>query len=122
MKFPSLPLPLVSAMLSSALIACAQPPTPAAEPGAFGRIMLVTVADWPSGADLAMEAARRAGVAVTRSSAISPRLFALTLDCISAADCQRAIDRLGADKAFAVEVQPDRRRGVPARPSPSSSM
>ena len=101
-----------------ALIASA----PAAEPAAQARIVLVTVAEWPASAPLADEVVRRSGVAVARIDAISPRTFALTLACASAGECQRAARRLAEDTRFAREVQPDRLRALPPKPSPSSAL
>ena len=103
-------------------IACAQGAADAAEPIVQARIVLLTVADWPAGTGLADEVARRSGVAVARIDAISPRTFALTLACASAGECQRAVERLAADTRFAREVQPDRLRALPPKPSPSSAL
>jgi len=110
---------VTAAVASMLLLACSLPRAAPNEPAC--AVMLVTAADWPSAAALADEAARRAGVAVIGFNAVSVRNFALTLDCRSEADCLRAIERLGADTQFAVEVQPDRRRALPPRPSASSA-
>jgi hypothetical protein len=110
------PLP-PAAWVSMFLIACAS----AAEPPGQASIVLVTVAEWPASAALADEVVRRSGVAVARVNAISSRTFALTLACASAGECQRAVERLAADTRFAREVQPDRLRALPPKPSPSSA-
>ena len=114
-------IPAVVAVWMS-LIACTQGAAAAAEPVAQASILLVTVADWPASAALADEVARRSGVAVARINAISSRTFALTLACASAGDCQRAVERLAVDTRFAREVQPDRLRALPPKPSPSSAL
>jgi hypothetical protein len=87
----------------------------------LGAALLVTVADWPAADRLATEAAHRAGVAVSRVAALTPRTFALTLACDSAAACQAAMARLASDHSFALEVRPDRRRTLSPRPTPPSS-
>jgi hypothetical protein len=112
---------LASALPAAALLGCAAAAPAADMPAPTGAIVLLTAADWASAPAVAEEAARRAGVAVARATALSPRMFALTLACDSEAECRRAIARLAADAHFAADVQPDRRRSLPPRPSASSS-
>ncbi len=99
--------------------ACAQP-----QPGlevSGPQVLLSTVADWPALPALVAAAAQRAGVAVSSASAVSPRLFALTLACADADACRAAARRLGADGSFARAVEPDGRRSLPPRPAASAS-
>ena len=120
MRLSLLAMSAVTAALAALLLlACSLTRAAPNEPAC--AVVLVTAADWPSAAVLADEAARRSGVAVIGFNAVSARIFALTLDCHSEADCLRAIDRLGADTRFAVDVQPERRRVLPPRPSASSA-
>jgi hypothetical protein len=116
------PCPFSFLALSGLLLAgaCAQPPAPV-EP-AVPRVLLSTVAEWPALPALAAAAAQRAGVAVTAASAVSPRLFALTLDCADARACRDAMQRLAADTTFARAVEPDSRRSLPPRPAASARL
>ena len=91
------------------------------EPIAPCALVLTTQADWAATPALAAEVARRAGLPVRGVQAITPRMFAVTLDAASAASCEQATARLAADKAFAVSVEADRRRTRPVRPSASSA-
>ncbi len=120
------PCPFSFPVFSGLLLAgaCAQAPADAEpEPEPAGpRVLLSTVAEWPALPALTAAAAQRAGVAVRAASAISPRLFALTLDCEGARACSQAVRRLASDTTFARAVEPDGRRSLPPRPAASARL
>ncbi|MDE2146992.1 MAG: hypothetical protein KGJ24_09925 [Burkholderiales bacterium] len=102
---------------SAAAVAAADPaPTPPA-----CRALLRTASDWPALPPLAAEVARRSALPVQSLAAITPRLFALTLQAADPAACSAALARLGADPGFALGVDPDRHRTRPAAPAASTS-
>ena len=114
------PLHLTEFALVASLAAGMPSPSTAAETAC--AVLLTTAADWPSTTALASEAAQRAGLAVTRTTAISARSFALRLAASTSAECTAAIERLRADRGFAVSAEPDQRRTLPPRPSASAAL
>jgi len=85
------------------------------------RLQVRTVADWSDPAALAARVAQVASVPVQSTAGISPRLFALTLDCADAAVCAAARARLVAERSLIESVQDDRHVPSPSRPAASTA-
>ena len=77
--------------------------------------------DWPSLPALATRLATIAGVPVRDIAGIAPQRVSVTLECVDATECDRAVARLVAEPAVIAEVIPDARRRLPTRPPRSES-
>ncbi len=110
--------PLAACGLSALLLGCAAAPQRDAGAAAARTQALIvrTVADWPAAAPFGRRAAEVAGVQVREVAIVAPRQFAISLLCDDAAACQAAVRRLQAEPAFLLDVLPDQRRRLPARP------
>jgi hypothetical protein len=106
----------LAVLAAAALAACTHATAPAAP-----RVLVSTSADWLDPAAFAARAAQVAGVPVRDVAAVSPRLYALTLDCPDAPACAAARSRLAADRSFAQRVSDDARVPSPTQPASSSA-
>ena len=101
-----------------ALAACAQSHEP---PAASLRVLVQTQADWSDAAAVGQHLSQVAGLAVRDARALSPRLFAATLECADAAACEAGLHALAQDRAFIAEASRDEVRRIPRPISPASS-
>jgi hypothetical protein len=97
-------------------LACAQA-GPAVAPPPGQRVLLTTVIEWPTLAEVSNRTARLAGVPVREVDEVGPRLYRLTLVCTSDAQCRDAVALVAADRRFVHSVEADARQRIPARPS-----
>ena len=105
--------PFAVAAAAGALSACAAP-APAADPaGVEVRLMVKLVRPAQDGAVIAADASRVAGVPAHYRSMVSASWHALSLRCVDASACERAIDRLRQEKTTFEAVELDgRKRGA----------
>jgi hypothetical protein len=104
---------VLACALAAPVAACAQPQALQPNP----RIIVQTAIDWPSAAEAALRAAQIAGVPMGDALMVAPRRVAMTLTCDSDSACQQALQRLTAEREFALSVELDARARVPARPA-----
>jgi len=99
------------------LFGCAQgsrPDDANAEPQQ--RVIVTTVHDWPSAADVALRARHLAGVPVRDALDIGALRYRMTLMCADPDACRAAMARIAADRSFALGVDADGRMQIPAKP------
>src|SRR5437762_11845010 len=80
------------------------------------RVIITTVHDWPSAADVALRARHLAGVPVRDALDIGALRYRMTLVCADTEACRAAMARIAADRSFALGVEPDGRMQIPAKP------
>jgi hypothetical protein len=117
LKLRSCHLALLAAL---PLLGCAQASRPEdAEPQQ--RVIVTTVHDWPSAADVALRARRLAGVPVRDALDIGALRYRMTLVCPDNDACRAAMARIAADRSFALGVEADGRMQIPAKPTREQS-
>lgn len=107
----------------AAVAACAQSGERAGPPLAPGaqRVVVTTVVEWPSAAEVASRVAGIGGVPVRDAAIDSPRNYRMTLDCADAAACHDAIKRIAAARTFVQFIGADDRQRVPRKPERDAS-
>lgn len=109
----------LAALAAAALDAsCAAVPE---APAAGGRLIVTTHEAFATLEAASQSLARAAGSALRDIRPLSPRQFALTLDCAEPTICDRARERLAADRETVAAVEADGRQRVPARPAPGAT-
>lgn len=106
------------------LSACAAPATGTAAgvaPVDGARLLVRSVAEWPTPQAFAERVAEAAGVPARDTRRVAPGLYALTLSCTAPADCEAAVRRLADARQLVIDVQPDRPRQLPALPNPAAA-
>jgi hypothetical protein len=96
--------PLIAALLSLALAACA------AEPPQELRLLVKLTRASVDGAEIARLASASAGMPVRYAAPVSERWHAVLLSCPDAQACEAAIGRLRADKAVFEQAERDERK------------
>jgi hypothetical protein len=99
------------------LFACAQGGANRAVEFAGQRVVLTTVIEWPSTAEVVNRSARLSGVPVRDVMELAPRRYRMTLQCADDAACRAAMARIAADRQFVLAVDADGRMQIPAKPS-----
>ena len=111
---------LLLAMLP--LLGCAQGSRPEdANTEPMQRVIVTTVHDWPSAADVALRARHLAGVPVRDALDIGALRYRMTLVCADQDACRAAMTRIAADRSFALGVEADGRMQIPAKPTREQS-
>jgi hypothetical protein len=108
------------AVLVSALSACSGLRTPPPEVPSQ-RIVVYTASDWQTAPEVAARAARLSGVPVHEALEIGPMRYRVTLLCADNDACRAAMQRIAADKSFALGVDAIGRVQIPEKPSRESS-
>ncbi|MFO1218390.1 MAG: hypothetical protein U1E89_08480 [Burkholderiaceae bacterium] len=100
------------------LAACAQGGEATGPPLAPGaqRMIVTTVVEWPSAAEVASRVERLAGVPVRSAMLDTPRNYVMILDCPDDASCRDAIARVAAVRTFVQSIVPDARQRIPRKP------
>lgn len=101
-----------------AVAACAQSGERAGPPPAPGaqRVVVTTVVEWPSAAEVGSRVAGIGGVPVRDAELDTPRNYRMTLDCADAATCRDAMKRIADARSFVLFIGVDERQRVPRKP------
>ena len=106
----------ISCIALPLLVACAGPKSPPpSEP--FQRVLVYTAHEWPGPFEVADRTARLAGVPVRDAVQIAPHRYRMSLLCADAEACRAAMNRITADRTFALGVDAEGRVQIPAKPS-----
>lgn len=119
MHAPSRFRPVVAAAMAAlGLTACAQGGERSGPPLAPGaqRVVVTTVVEWPSAAEVASRVAGIGGVPVRDAEHDTPRNYRMTLDCADADVCRDAMKRIAEARSFVQFIAVDSRQRVPRKP------
>jgi hypothetical protein len=100
---------------------CAQndPTVPTAELGV--RIIVTTRDDYPSAGDVMARAASLARVPVRDVQGLATQRYRMTVVCADETACRAAVQRIAADRSFALGVEGEERQKIPTKPTRDAS-
>ena len=99
------------------LWACAQVESTTAAPEPSLRVVVTTVGEYASTAEVQNRVANLARVPVREAVELAPNRYRMTLLCADQTACRAAIARIMADRTFALAVDADSRQQIPTKPT-----